>query len=82
MRPLIGTSGVTFEDDARLDAAARERGLGGLVVPNFCLGVWLMQRLALDAQRYLPALEIIEEHHASKIDAPSGTAIDTAGWLR
>jgi len=81
VRPLIGTSGLSAEDDARLDAAARERSLGGLVVPNFCLGVWLLQRLALDAQRFLPALEIVEEHKHTKQDAPSGTALDTAAQL-
>jgi len=78
VRPLIGTSGVTEEEDAALDALARERDLGGLVVPNFCLGVWLQQRLARDAARFLPAVEIIEEHNATKKDAPSGTAADTA----
>ena len=81
VRPVIGTSGVSEEDDARLDAAALERNLGGLIVPNFCLGVWLLQRLALDAQRFLPALEIIEEHKHTKKDAPSGTALDTAAQL-
>ena len=81
VRPVIGTSGVTPEEDARLDAAAREVGLAGLVVPNFCLGVWLQQKLALEAARYFEAVEVLEEHHATKVDAPSGTAADTARQL-
>ncbi len=81
LRPLIGTSGVTPEEDRRLDAAAREAGLAGLVVPNFCLGVWLQQDLARRAATFLPSVEIIEEHHHTKPDAPSGTAADTAAQL-
>lgn len=81
VRPLIGTSGVDPDEDAPLDALARSKGLGGLIVPNFCLGVWLQQRLALDAARFLTSVEIVEEHYSGKVDAPSGTAKDTAAQL-
>ncbi len=81
VRPLIGTSGVDPAEDAPLDALARSKGLGGLIVPNFCLGVWLQQRLALDATRFLKSVEIVEEHYSGKVDAPSGTAKDTAAQL-
>lgn len=82
VRPLIGTSGVTLEETARLDALARARSLGGLVVPNFSLGMCLLQRAALDAARSFSRCEIIEMHHDKKRDAPSGTALDTAERLR
>lgn len=81
VRPLLGTSGIDPGDDALLDAEARDRGLGGLVVPNFCLGVWLQQELAVRAAEFLPSVEIVEEHHHEKLDAPSGTAADTAVQL-
>ncbi|MFT4539545.1 MAG: 4-hydroxy-tetrahydrodipicolinate reductase [Planctomycetota bacterium] len=81
VRPLIGTSGVQPEEDRELDAAARELGLGGLIVPNFCMGVWLQQRLAMQAARLMQYVEIVEEHSITKIDAPSGTATDTAAQL-
>ncbi len=81
VRPVIGTSGVTPEEDVELDAAAREASLGGLVVPNFCLGVWLQQELARTAAGFMGSVEIVEEHHSSKVDAPSGTAADTAVQL-
>ncbi|MFT5051512.1 MAG: 4-hydroxy-tetrahydrodipicolinate reductase [Chlamydiales bacterium] len=81
VRPLIGTSGVDVAETERLDARARELELGGLVVPNFSRGVWLQQKLVLLAAAHLPALEIIEEHHVRKRDAPSGTALDTAEQL-
>lgn len=78
---VIGTSGVDAAEDARLDALAREHGAAGLVVPNFCLGIWLQQEMARLAARHLPSFEIVEEHHAGKKDAPSGTAADTARQL-
>ncbi|TDJ69177.1 MAG: hypothetical protein E2O39_12185 [Planctomycetota bacterium] len=81
VRPLIGTSGVSEAESEALDADARKRGLGGLVVPNFCLGVWLQQRFALEAVRHYPHVEIVEEHDHKKRDAPSGTAADTAWQL-
>ncbi|HJP00803.1 MAG TPA: 4-hydroxy-tetrahydrodipicolinate reductase [Planctomycetota bacterium] len=78
VRPVIGTSGVTLEQNAALDRAAREVSLGGLVVPNFSLGIWLMMRAVEDAARHYPRVEVIEMHHADKVDAPSATAMDTA----
>ena len=79
--PVIGTSGVTLQEDKLLDEAATAVGLAGLVVPNFCLGVWLQQELARRAAEFYGSVEIIEEHHACKPDAPSGTAADTARQL-
>ena len=81
VRPLVGTSGVTEPELAELDALARGLGLGGLVVPNFSLGIVLLQRAALEFARHMPQVEIIELHHERKKDAPSGTAIDTARKL-
>ncbi len=82
LRPVVGTSGVSIEQTQELDRAARARGLGGIVVPNFSLGMWLLQRAALEASRHLERCEIIEMHHERKKDAPSGTALDTAERIR
>lgn len=78
VRPVIGTSGVSLEENAALDRRARELGLGGLVVPNFSVGMWLLQEASLLAARAFPDCEIIELHHPRKVDAPSGTSLDTA----
>ena len=76
---VVGTSGV---DDERaeqirhwLDAKSE---VGVLVVPNFAIGAVLTARFARQAARFFESAEIIERHHAGKIDAPSGTAIATA----
>jgi 4-hydroxy-tetrahydrodipicolinate reductase len=75
---LVGTSGA---DLSGLDGMARERGLPLLVVPNFAVGAVLMMRFAEEAARHLPAAEIVELHHETKLDAPSGTAKATAERL-
>lgn len=81
VRPVIGTSGVDAQQTAELDRVALSAQLGGIVVPNFSLGVWLMQRAAELAARHMPRFEVIEMHHELKRDAPSGTAIHSAERL-
>jgi 4-hydroxy-tetrahydrodipicolinate reductase len=49
-----------------------------LVVPNFSIGAVLMMRFAAEAAPRFEAVEVIERHHATKPDAPSGTALATA----
>lgn len=75
---VIGTSGF---DEARIDALAREHELPVFFAPNFAIGAVLMMRFAAEASRYLPDAEIVELHHATKLDAPSGTAKATAALL-
>jgi 4-hydroxy-tetrahydrodipicolinate reductase len=75
---VIGTSGLQTDQLERLDALARENEVGCLFGPNFALGAVLMMRFAEEAARHFPSCEIIERHHATKLDAPSGTARATA----
>jgi 4-hydroxy-tetrahydrodipicolinate reductase len=56
--------------------AAVERGL--LHVPNFSIGAVLMMQFAERAAALLADAEIVELHHDTKVDAPSGTALRTA----
>lgn len=76
--PVIGATGW---NDAEVSAFAEEcsqRGVGAMLIPNFSVGAVLMMRLAAEAARVMPHVEIIELHHAAKRDAPSGTAKLTA----
>jgi 4-hydroxy-tetrahydrodipicolinate reductase len=74
---VVGTSGWESEHE-RVDALARERGVAVFYAPNFALGAVLMMRFAAEAGRHLPRAEIVELHHETKLDAPSGTAKATA----
>jgi 4-hydroxy-tetrahydrodipicolinate reductase len=53
-----------------------------LVVPNFSVGAVLMMRFAEQAAPFFESAEIIELHHANKVDAPSGTSARTATMIQ
>jgi len=78
---VIGTTGLTDEGLAGLDRLSVDHGVPCFVAPNFALGAVLMMRFAEEAARFLPDAEIIELHHATKLDAPSGTARATAARM-
>jgi 4-hydroxy-tetrahydrodipicolinate reductase len=75
---VIGTTGADLEP---VDAAARERRVPVFFAPNFAVGAVLMMRFAAEAARHLPRAEIVELHHETKLDAPSGTARATAAAM-
>ena len=75
---VVGTSGW---DVGEVDGAARDAGVPVFYAPNFAIGAVLMMRFAVEAARRLEAAEIVELHHATKLDAPSGTAKATAAAL-
>ena len=83
LRPVIGTSGVTPLQVAELDECARAKELGGMVVPNFSLGMCALQLAAeLVAATPFESARIVETHAPDKLDSPSGTALDTARRIR
>lgn len=75
---IVGTTGADLGPQER---TARERSIPIFVAPNFALGAVLMMRFAEQAAGHLPRAEIIELHHETKLDAPSGTARATAARL-
>ena len=82
VRPVSGTSGVTEEDLRAVDDAARARGIGAVWAANFRLMGVLLTHFARIAARYVDTVEIIEAHHATKADAPSGFAKELARNIR
>jgi 4-hydroxy-tetrahydrodipicolinate reductase len=79
--PVVGTTGLSSADVDKLETACTDKGLGGIVAPNFAIGAVLMMHLADIAAPHFDAVEVIEMHHAGKLDAPSGTALSTAHRL-
>ncbi len=78
---VVGSSGLTAEDYAEIDAGARERGVGVVAAGNFSLTAALAQAAAALVARHLPSWEIVDYASASKPDAPSGTARELAERL-
>jgi len=78
---VVGTSGLTDDDFAEIDAVARKRQRGVLACGNFALTVVLLQKFAEAAARLIPQWEIIDYAHDDKVDAPSGTARELASRL-
>ena len=76
---VIGTTGWNAHQD-RLRAEASRAGLGVVAAANFSIGVNVFQLLAAETARLMREQEqygvwIHEAHHATKRDAPSGTAL-------
>jgi 4-hydroxy-tetrahydrodipicolinate reductase len=76
---VIGTTGF---DPSAVEGLARAAGVPCFFAPNFALGAILMMRFAEEASRVLERAEIVELHHETKLDAPSGTAKATAERMR
>ncbi|MEV5818420.1 4-hydroxy-tetrahydrodipicolinate reductase [Micromonospora harpali] len=76
---VVGTTGFTGRrlDQVRDWLAARPE-VGAVIAPNFGIGAVLMMQFAERAARHFESVEIIEQHHPRKLDAPSGTAAHTA----
>lgn len=78
---VIGSSGVTAEHYAEIDAAARRRGVGVIASGNFSLTAAMAQAAVLLVARHLPRAEIIDYASSTKADAPSGTSRELAERL-
>ena len=72
---VVGTSG--WDTDA-IAGKAEEAGVAVFYAPNFAIGAVLMMRFAAEASKHIQRAEIVELHHETKVDAPSGTAKATA----
>jgi 4-hydroxy-tetrahydrodipicolinate reductase len=74
---VIGTTG--FDPGQLSDLSHAKANI--FIAPNFAIGAVLMMQFATAAARHMPRAEIIELHHDSKVDAPSGTAARTASLM-
>ncbi len=78
---VVGTSGLSDDDYAEIDALARARGLGVLACGNFALTAVLLLKFSEMAARVLPQWEVVEYASDRKIDAPSGTVRELVNRL-
>lgn len=73
---IIGTTGLSTEDESALELAARHCQV--VYAPNMSVGVNLLLALTEKVASVLGEdydIEVVEMHHRHKVDAPSGTAL-------
>jgi 4-hydroxy-tetrahydrodipicolinate reductase len=78
---VIGTSGLSADDYAEIDAAANKAGKGVLAAGNFSITATLLRRFALEAAKHVADVEILDYASPGKPDTPSGTARELAELL-
>jgi 4-hydroxy-tetrahydrodipicolinate reductase len=82
MKVVVGTSGWSAAKLAEVEKRlAGKANAAVLVIPNFSIGSMLASGFAAQAAKFFESIEIIEAHHAGKIDSPSGTAVRTAEMI-
>ncbi|MEO0025001.1 MAG: hypothetical protein RL196_1442 [Actinomycetota bacterium] len=89
LKVVVGTSGWSASKLAAVEAKLRSANAGAtesnqaavLVIPNFSIGSMLASKFAAEAATFFDSIEIVEAHHAGKIDSPSGTAVRTAEMI-
>jgi 4-hydroxy-tetrahydrodipicolinate reductase len=82
LKLVIGTSGWSAAKLAELQKKLEPNSNAAvLVIPNFSIGSMLASSFAAQAAKFFDSIEIVEAHHAGKIDSPSGTAVRTAEMI-
>ena len=75
---VVGTSGWSASHLQQVEKQLVGSTAAVVVVPNFSVGSMLATKFAAEAANFFDSIEIVEAHHAGKIDSPSGTAVRTA----
>ncbi len=79
--PIIGTTGLSPSQIKDLSIFAQKAEVGCAIIPNFSVGMVLLQQAASVAAKFYDNIELIEMHHNQKADSPSGTCIKTAEMI-
>ena len=79
--PIIGTTGLSSSQINDLSIFAQKAEVGCAIIPNFSVGMILLQQAASVAAKFYDNIELIEMHHNQKADSPSGTCIKTAEMI-
>ena len=79
--PVVGTTGLSSSQINDLASFAQKANIGCAIIPNFSVGMVLLQQAASVAAKFYDNIELIEMHHNQKADSPSGTCIKTAEMI-
>ena len=79
--PIVGTTGLAPSQINELAIFVKKAEIGCAIIPNFSVGMVLLQQAASVAAKFYDNIELIEMHHNQKADSPSGTCIKTAEMI-
>ena len=79
--PVVGTTGLSPDEIKELSIFSEKASIGCAIIPNFSVGMVLLQQAASVAAKFYDNVELIEMHHNQKADSPSGTCIKTAEMI-
>ena len=79
--PIVGTTGLNPSQIKDLSIFSHKASVGCAIIPNFSVGMVLLQQAASVAAKFYDNIELIEMHHNQKADSPSGTCIKTAEMI-
>ena len=79
---VVGTTGMELAEIEELGEVAAANDLSLVVAPNFALTAVLMMHVSKIIGKHMDYCDIVEYHHEHKIDAPSGTALQSAIDIR
>ena len=79
--PVVGTTGLNIDQIKELAIFSEKASVGSAIIPNFSVGMILLQQAASVAAKFYDNIELIEMHHNQKADSPSGTCIKTAEMI-
>lgn len=79
---VVGTTGMEIAEVQELGDLAAANDVGLVVAPNFALSAVLMMHVSKLIGKHMDYCDIVEYHHEHKIDAPSGTALQSAIDIR
>lgn len=72
---IIGTTGLSENQKETLKKIATKKEVGCIISSNFSIGMLWIKRNINEISKYFNKIQIIEEHHKSKLDTPSGSAL-------
>ncbi|SEE64497.1 dihydrodipicolinate reductase [Rhizobiales bacterium GAS191] len=78
---VVGTSGLSAQDYAEIDSAARAKSVGVFAAGNYSITATLLAKFAVMAAKYVADVEVIDYASAAKPDVPSGTGRELAERL-
>lgn len=78
---VVGTSGLTDEQYEHIATLAIQKNQSVLAVGNFAISVVMMNKFAEIAAKHMPSWEIIDYASNTKVDSPSGSALELANRL-